>query len=101
MVFRGGLGRLPAWRSEAHDRPCAALCGRATFVDFESYGHFVDVVLSRKNVRNKRRITAERAQLRPLAKRRPYDYKDTCPAKIGDRSGIFSTGPSDRRQVTG
>jgi hypothetical protein len=36
------------------------LRGSANFVDLESHRRFIDEILSRKNARNERRITAER-----------------------------------------
>jgi transposase InsO family protein len=74
------------------------LRGSANFADLGSYRHFIDEILSRKNARNERRITAERAHLQPLPEQRTCDYEDTS-AVVTSSGGftlkkVFYTVPS-------
>jgi transposase InsO family protein len=74
------------------------LRGSRNFADLQSYRHFIDELLSRKNARNERRITAERACLQPLPPHRTCDYEDTS-AVVTSSGGftlkkVFYTVPS-------
>jgi hypothetical protein len=74
------------------------LRGSSNFADLQSYRHFIDEILSRKNARNERRITAERACLQPLPPHRTCDYEDTS-AVVTSSGGftlkkVFYTVPS-------
>jgi hypothetical protein len=79
-------------------RDALLLRGGVNFADLASYRHFIDEILSRKNARNERRITAERAQLQPLPAHRTCDYEDTS-AVVTSSGGftlkkVFYTVPS-------
>jgi transposase InsO family protein len=79
-------------------RDALLLRGSANFVDLDSYRRFIDEILSRKNARNERRISAERAQLQPLPAHRTCDYEDTS-AVVTSSGGftlrrVFYTVPS-------
>jgi hypothetical protein len=51
--------------------------GSHDFDDLGSYRHFIDEIMSRKNARNAKTITLERAALQPLPDRRTSDYEET------------------------
>ncbi len=79
-------------------RDALLLRGSANFPDLEAYRRFIDEILIRKNARNERRITAERAQLQPLPAHRTCDYEDTS-AVVTSSGGftlkkVFYTVPS-------
>jgi transposase InsO family protein len=79
-------------------RDALLLRGSANFADLAAYRHFVDEILSRKNARNERRITAERAHLQPLPEQRTCDYEDSS-AVVTSSGGftlkkVFYTVPS-------
>jgi transposase InsO family protein len=79
-------------------RDALLLRGSANFADLAAYRHFIDEILSRKNARNERRITAERARLQPLPEHRTCDYEDTS-AVVTSSGGftlkkVFYTVPS-------
>jgi transposase InsO family protein len=54
------------------------LRGSADFDDLIAYRRFIDEIVSRKNVRNAKRIEAERATLQTLPGRRTCDYEETA-----------------------
>jgi hypothetical protein len=79
-------------------RDALLLRGSANFADLGAYRHFIDVILGRKNARNERRITAERAHLQPLPEQRTCDYEETS-AVVTSSGGftlrkVFYTVPS-------
>jgi transposase InsO family protein len=79
-------------------RDALLLRGSANFADVRTYRHFIDEILSRKNARNERRITAERAHLQPLPEQRTCDYEDSS-AVVTSSGGftlkkVFYTVPS-------
>jgi transposase InsO family protein len=53
------------------------LRGSGRFADLEAYRRFIDEIVSRKNARNEKRITAERRVLTPLPANRTCDYEET------------------------
>jgi hypothetical protein len=53
------------------------LRGAVEFADLAAYRRFIDEIVSRKNVRNGKRIDAERALLQPLPPARTCDYEET------------------------
>jgi len=53
------------------------LRGSARFADLEAYRRFIDEIVSRKNARNEKRISAERRVLKPLPATRTCDYEET------------------------
>jgi hypothetical protein len=53
------------------------LRGSARFADLEAYRRFIDEIVSRKNARNEKRISAERRVLKPLPANRTCDYEET------------------------
>ena len=48
--------------------------GSADFADLAAYRGFIDEIVSRRNVRNAKRIDLERAELQPLPGQRTSDY---------------------------
>jgi hypothetical protein len=74
------------------------LRGTRHFEDLASYRGFIDEILARKNLRNARRIDAERAHLQPLPVSRTTDYEEVL-AFVTSSSGftlrkVFYTVPS-------
>jgi len=57
-------------------RDALLLRGTTHFEDLASYRGFIDELLARKNLRNARRIDAERAHLQPLPPSRTSDYEE-------------------------
>jgi hypothetical protein len=53
------------------------LRGSTDFENLPTYRGFVDEIVSRKNAQLRKRIDAERAQLRPLPRARTCDYEET------------------------
>jgi transposase InsO family protein len=79
-------------------RDALLLRGSANFQDLGTYRQFIDEILSRKNARNERRITAEQALLQALPAQRTCDYEDTT-AVVTSSGGftlrkVFYTVPS-------
>jgi transposase InsO family protein len=50
--------------------------GSADFADLAAYRGFIDEIVSRRNVRNAKRIDLERAELQPLPGQRTSDYEE-------------------------
>ena len=50
--------------------------GSRDFDDLDAYRSFIDEIVGRRNARNAELIDAERAELKPLPKRRTEDYED-------------------------
>lgn len=74
------------------------LRGTRHFEDLASYRAFIDEIVARKNLRNARRIDAERAHLQPLPVSRTTDYEEVL-AFVTSSSGftlrkVFYTVPS-------
>jgi hypothetical protein len=74
------------------------LRGTRHFEDLASYRGFIDEIVARKNLRNARRIDAERAHLQPLPVSRTTDYEEVL-AFVTSSSGftlrkVFYTVPS-------
>ena len=72
--------------------------GSREFEDLPAYRRFVDEIVSRINVRNTKRIDAERASLRPLPASRAIDYEEVT-LRVTSSSGftlrkVFYTVPS-------
>lgn len=79
-------------------RDALLLRGTSQFEDLASYRGFIDEILARKNLRNARRIDAERAHLQPLPASRTSDYEEVL-AYVTSSSGftlrkVFYTVPS-------
>ena len=66
--------------------------GSADFADLAAYRGFIDEIVSRRNVRNARRIDLERAELQPLPSQRTSDYEE-----VGVR--VTSSGGFTLRKV--
>ena len=66
--------------------------GSADFADLAAYRGFIDEIVSRRNVRNARRIDLERAELQPLPGQRTSDYEE-----VGVR--VTSSGGFTLRKV--
>src|SRR5580700_8233179 len=77
VAHENGSIESPHGHLKSAIRDALLLRGSANFPDLESYRRFIDEILSRKNARNERRITAERARLQPLPAQRTCDYEDT------------------------
>ena len=77
VAHENGSIESPHGHLKSAIRDALLLRGSANFLDLESYRRFIDEILSRKNARNERRITAERARLQPLPAQRTCDYEDT------------------------
>jgi transposase InsO family protein len=74
------------------------LRGSGDFADLPAYRRFIDEVVSRRNVRNRQRIDAERACLETLPSMRTCDYEDES-VYVTSSSGfnlrkVFYTVPS-------
>ncbi len=74
------------------------LRGSSHFADLGAYRRFIDEIVSRKNARNEKRITAERRVLQLLPANRTCDYEDTT-AVVTSSGGftlkkVFYTVPS-------
>jgi len=72
--------------------------GSADFDDLAAYRRFVDEIVGRRNARNVKRIDVERAELRPLPKRRSTDYEEVS-VRVTASGGftlrkVFYTVPS-------
>lgn len=72
--------------------------GSPDFPDLNTYRHFVDEIVSRRNKRNAKRIDAERPHLQPLPQRRSSDYEEIS-VRITSSGGftlrkVFYTVPS-------
>ena len=52
------------------------LRGSRDFADLAAYRRFIDEVIGRRNARNRKSITIERAALKPLPERRTADYEE-------------------------
>ena len=57
-------------------RDALLLRGTRDFADLADYRRFIDEIVARKNLRNARRIDAERAALQPLPAVRTSDYEE-------------------------
>ena len=72
--------------------------GSRDFDDLDTYRSFIDEIIGRRNARNAKRIDAERAELKPLPKRRTEDYEDVtvCVTSSGGfvLRKVFYTVPS-------
>ena len=66
--------------------------GSADFADLAAYRGFIDEIVSRRNVRNAKRIDLERAELQPLPGHRTSDYEE-----VGVR--VTSSGGFTLRKV--
>ena len=66
--------------------------GSADFADLAAYRGFIDEIVSRRNVRNAKRIDLERAELQPLQGQRTSDYEE-----VGVR--VTSSGGFTLRKV--
>jgi len=66
--------------------------GSADFADLAAYRGFIDELVSRRNVRNAKRIDLERAELQPLPGQRTSDYEE-----VGVR--VTSSGGFTLRKV--
>ena len=66
--------------------------GSADFADLAAYRGFIDEIVSRRNVRNAKRIDLERAELQPLPGQRTSDYEE-----VGVR--VTSSGGFTLRKV--
>jgi transposase InsO family protein len=77
VAHENGSIESPHGHLKSAIRDALLLRGSANFPDLESYRRFIDEILSRKNARNERRITAERTRLQPLPAQRTCDYEDT------------------------
>jgi hypothetical protein len=66
--------------------------GSADFADLSAYRGFIDEIVSRRNVRNAKRIDLERAELQPLPGQRTSDYEE-----VGVR--VTSSGGFTLRKV--
>jgi hypothetical protein len=66
--------------------------GSADFADLAAYRGFIDEIVSRRNVRNAKRIDLERAELKPLPGQRTSDYEE-----VGVR--VTSSGGFTLRKV--
>jgi transposase InsO family protein len=98
VAHENGSIESPHGHLKSSIRDALLLRGSANFADLGSYRHFIDEILSRKNARNERRITAERAHLQPLPEQRTCDYEDTS-AVVTSSGGftlkkVFYTVPS-------
>jgi transposase InsO family protein len=98
IAHENGSIESPHGHLKSAIRDALLLRGSANFLDLESYRRFIDEILSRKNARNERRITAERARLQPLPAQRTCDYEDTSVA-VTSSGGftlkkVFYTVPS-------
>ncbi len=62
-------------KSAVHD--ALLLRGAVEFADLAAYRRFIDEIVSRKNMRNGKRIDAERMLLQPLPPARACDYEET------------------------
>jgi transposase InsO family protein len=74
------------------------LRGSRDFDDLDSYRRFVDEIIGRCNVNNRKRIELERPMLAPLPKRRTADYEDKI-VRVTSSGGfglkrVFYTTPS-------
>jgi len=74
------------------------LRGTADFDDMTSYRRFVDEIISRRNVRNAKRIDSERTALQNLPERRTSDYEEVA-VRVTSSGGftlrkVFYTVPS-------
>ena len=72
--------------------------GSRDFEDLEGYRRFIDEIVCRINVRNAKRIDAERASLKPLPARRTTDYEEVT-VRVTSSGGfllrkVFYTVPS-------
>jgi hypothetical protein len=72
--------------------------GSADFADLAAYRGFIDEIVSRRNVRNARRIDLERAELQPLPGQRTSDYEEVS-VRVTSSGGftlrkVFYTVPS-------
>lgn len=79
-------------------RDALLLRGTSQFEDLATYRRFIDEIVARKNLRNARRIDAERAALRPLPASRTSDYEEVL-VYVTSSSGftlrkVFYTVPS-------
>jgi len=68
------------------------LRGSRDFSDLAAYRRFTDEIVGRRNARNRKRIEAERAALRPLPERRTTDYEEAIVR-------VTSSGGFDLRRV--
>jgi len=72
--------------------------GSADFADLAAYRGFIDEIVSRRNVRNAKRIDLERAELQPLPGQRTSDYEEVsvCVTSSGGFTlrKVFYTVPS-------
>ena len=72
--------------------------GSRDFDDLDAYRSFIDEIVGRRNARNAELINAERAELKPLPKRRTEDYEDAT-VSVTSSGGfvlrkVFYTVPS-------
>ena len=72
--------------------------GSRDFDDLDAYRSFIDEIVGRRNARNAELIDAERAELKPLPKRRTEDYEDAT-VSVTSSGGfvlrkVFYTVPS-------
>jgi hypothetical protein len=72
--------------------------GSADFADLAAYRGFIDEIVSRRNVRNAKRIDLERAELQPLPGQRTSDYEEVS-VRVTSSGGftlrkVFYTVPS-------
>jgi hypothetical protein len=98
LAHENGAIESPHGHLKAAIRDALLLRGSAHFADLEAYRRFIDEILSRKNARNEKRITAERRELQPLPAHRTFDYEDTS-AVVTSSGGftlrkVFYTVPS-------
>jgi hypothetical protein len=68
------------------------LRGSHEFADLAAYRRFIDEMVGRRNVRNRKRIEIERTVLKPLPERRTSDYEET-------RAQVTSSGGFLLRRV--
>jgi len=98
LAHENGSIESPHGHLKAAIRDALLLRGSANFADLEAYRRFIDEVLSRKNARNEKRISAERRELQSLPAHRTCDFEDTW-AVVTSSGGftlkkVFYTVPS-------
>lgn len=71
------------------------LRGTADFDDLVAYRGFIDEIVSRRNIRNAKRIDQERATLQALPDRRTSDYEEVGPGHV-QRRLYLAQGVLDR-----
>jgi len=98
VAHENGSIESPHGHLKSAIRDALLLRGSGNFADLGAYRHFIDEIMSRKNARNAKRITAERAMLQRLPEHRTCDYEDTS-AVVTSSGGftlrkVFYTVPS-------